>query len=202
LTESVNGLKVIALCSSLSEVHSDSVTARVLAALAKQTGCPESYQPSHTQYLCLVKVCSGALSTCIFSEILRKMLEPIRHWVSDDLSSDPTDIAKALQGVFDVTTGQKKSIFVVGGQSCAFIATAAHWLFSLNTYVEDRTGNPLFSSSTDSSACQVRVRYDTDIGSKHATVTQKTYKVGSFRDLFIAEVVGTLTVRRRLPWDS
>jgi hypothetical protein len=209
LNDNRGGLNIIALCSTLSEMHSDSISARVLAALLMVYHCPDSYQPSHAQLLGLIKACSGSISASPFPEIVNRMLDPasIKPWVDDDTSSDPTDLAKALSGLFDVTQKRKSSIFVTGGQSCAYIAAIAHWLFSLRTFVEDHNGKTIFASSVgttsvNATSCQVHVRYGTNTTSNKIVIMRSTYVVGKFRDLFIAEEPGTTTLRRRLSWEN
>lgn len=103
LTDNAEGLKIITFCSSLSKMHSNNIAARVLSALLKHRQCPESYHPSHPQLLGFVKVCSGALAGSPFQEIVRHMLGPIRPWRPDDSNSAPIDLAKAMQGLFDIT---------------------------------------------------------------------------------------------------
>ncbi|KAI4713466.1 hypothetical protein J4E89_002446 [Alternaria sp. Ai002NY15] len=209
LNDNRGGLNIIALCSTLSEMHSDSISARILAALLMVYHCPDGYQPSHTQLLGLIKACSGSISASPFPEIVSRMLDPasIKPWMDDDTSSDPTDLAKALSGLFDVTQKRKSSIFVTGGQSCAYIAAIAHWLFSLRTFVEDRNGKTIFASSVgitsvNATSCQVHVRYDTSTTSNKIAIMRSTYVVREFRDLFIAEEPGTTTLRRRLSWEN
>jgi len=59
LTESVSGLKTIALCSCLAEMHSETIAPRILSAFWHEVGYPEHTEPSHQQFLALIKACGG-----------------------------------------------------------------------------------------------------------------------------------------------
>jgi hypothetical protein len=206
LTETVSGLKCIALCSSLAEMHSEMVAARVLSALWQEVGYSEDYEPSYHQFLALVKVCGGALATSPFSEIARHMLPSRFDRLSQLQCSDPRDIAKALHGLFSISTGDKKAITVVGGSDCAFIAAVAHWIFDFVVFVEDENGNPVFVSSVagrpaQPMSAQVHIKY-AETAQPKTVITQSTFVLGDPEELFISTPdKQLLLLRRRIPWE-
>ena len=97
LSESVSGLKCIALCSCLAEMHSEDVAARILSSLWKEFGYPENMEPAHYQFKSLIKACGGAMATSPFPELAGRMLSPkMRMLQGLNLEcAEPDDIAKA-----------------------------------------------------------------------------------------------------------
>ena len=150
LSESVSGLKCLALCSCLAEMHSQDVAARILAALWKTSGYPEEFEPSFSQFKSLVSACSGAVTKSPFPELAGHMFGPYRDFIRgyNRDCSEPEDTTRTLLALFEVSTGVRDRITVLGGAECGFIAALSHWLIDLETYVEDNRGTCLFASST------------------------------------------------------
>lgn len=147
------GLNAVALCSCLAEVHSEETAARVLQELWKLNECPEDYEPSFTQFLALVKACSGVLAFSAFNSMLDSMTGhgPWRYrdpyfQRSVLKASNASDIARALHGLFQITRGRVEKITLLGQNECAFVAAFGHWLFDIAVHVEDVAGDVLFSS--------------------------------------------------------
>jgi hypothetical protein len=207
LTETVSGLKCIALCSCLAEMHSEAIAARILSALWHELGYPEDFEPSLPQFRALIKACGGALASSPFPEIANRMFPSVGDLDADDKCSDPKDVAKALTGLFDISMGRKKSIAIVGGGDGAFIAAVAYWVFNLSIYVEDCDGNTIFSSSVTNlpvhpDSAQVYVRF-ADLEQSHGiTISQSTYLLNDPKDLIhYTPDERLLHLRRRVPWD-
>ena len=166
MSDSQLGLNCVALCSALCEMHDVDTAAWILAELWKVLGYPRQYQPSHSQFAVLVRACSGVLIKTPFSRIAERMLDDTDGqddtygvWGIEGASSaDLSDIAKALQGLFKISTGKVARISVHGGSECAFMAALAHWLFNLKVHVEDRNGSVLYQD-TIPEAAQVFVAY-------------------------------------------
>ncbi|KAL4731562.1 hypothetical protein ACLX1H_000535 [Fusarium chlamydosporum] len=207
LTETVSGLKCIALCSCLAEMHTETVAARILSALWQEAGYPEDYEPSILQFKALVKACGGALASSPFPQIANRMFPHASDINVDEQCSEPKDIAKALSGLFDVSMGKKKSITVAGGSDCAFIAAVAYWVLNLDIYVEDYHGNVVFTPSVtnqpvEPSSAQVYIKYADTNGHHGLVVTQSTYLLNDPQDiLFYTPDKQLLRLRRRVPWD-
>lgn len=162
------GLNFIALSSCLTEVHSEAAAARILKELWEIDRFPETYEPSHTQFLALVKACSGVVVQSGFATEIDAMTGFGRWQHRNDVlhyskleASNPSDIAKVLNGLFDITRGKVEAVTLLGQNECAFIAALGHWLFDLATYVEDNAGCVLFQSWEELTReeAQVRVRY-------------------------------------------
>ncbi|CRK30396.1 hypothetical protein BN1708_000926 [Verticillium longisporum] len=210
MTETLSGLKLIALCACLAEVHRESMPARILSALWKVYGFSEEYKPSLEQFSSLVKVCSGVLSASPFPEVHRRMMDldlPIASPEGEGQErSEPADVAKALRGVFDITTEKHNRITVVGGSSCSFVAAISHWLFDLTTYVEDENGKVLFAPSIgecpiDPITAKVHVQYGSATTASMIDISSTSYGIGNIRDIIALDDERSLTLRSRVPWD-
>ncbi|KAI0116359.1 hypothetical protein GGR51DRAFT_501101 [Nemania sp. FL0031] len=205
LSESVSGLKVIALCSCLGEAHTETISAKVICALWKELGFPEDFEPSHTQFLTLIKACGGAFATSPFPELLTRMLPGNMIGPTQKTCSEPADIARALHALFEISSGQKKSVAVVGGAECSFIAAMAYWIFNFDVYVEDMDERLVFRSSISDSTiqpatAQVYVRY-IDLARPDVVVSQTTYVLGEPKELLMYAPDSELVLRQRVPWD-
>lgn len=75
MMESVSGLKVIALCFAIAEMHSEMIAARILSALWRECQFTEYAEPSDQQMRALIKVCGGALSASPFARIASQMIK-------------------------------------------------------------------------------------------------------------------------------
>ena len=160
------GLNCVALCSCLTEVHSEDVAARVLEELWELNNFPENYEPSHTQFLALVKACSGVVARSGFGRRLDAMTGHglwlfSRTYSSMLKASNAIEIAKALNALFQITRAEVETITLLGQNECAFVAALADWLFDLAIYIEDDAGEVLFKSFEDLSreGAQVLVIY-------------------------------------------
>ena len=162
------GLNCVALCSCLTEVHSEETAARVFEGLWELNKFPVNYEPSHTQLLALVKACSGVVSRSGFGKDLDAMtghgrwrFGRNRAYNSVLKASNASDIARALDALFQITRGEVETITLLGQNECAFIAAFALWLFDLAIYVEDDAGEVLFKSCEDLNreGAQVLVTY-------------------------------------------
>ncbi|KAM0507746.1 hypothetical protein ACHAQF_003583 [Verticillium nonalfalfae] len=210
MTETLSGIKLIALCACLAEVHRGGMPAMILSALWDVYEFSEEYKPSLEQFRSLVKVCSGVLSASPFPEVYRRMMDlylPItRPGANVQRCSEPADVAKALRGVFDITTEKHNRITVVGGSSCAFIAAISHWLFDLTTYVEDENGKVLFAPSIgkcpiDPITAKVHVQYGSETTTAMIDISSTSYVIGNIRDIIALDDQKSLKLRSRVPWD-
>lgn len=209
LSETVSGLKCIALCSSLAEMHSEDVAARIMSSLWGEFGYPEDIEPSHHQFKCLIRACGGALAKSPFPEMASRMLGADWNLFERLRSecSEPEDTAKTLRALFEITRGVRDSVTVVGGIECSFIAAISHWLFDLSLFVEDGDGNPLFVSSTATTpttrdSSQVHIRYMDSSQLSSAVVTQSTFVLRDPQEMLIHTPDSRLRcIRTRVSWE-
>ena len=209
LTESVSGLKVIALSSLLAEAHSEDVAGLVLSSLWKKLGYPDDYQPSLQQFKAIVKACSGVFTSSVFPLLLGPML-PLRLRGSYDTApcSDPEAIAAALVALFDVVDRRRDRIILVGGSEGAFFAAIAHWLFDLDVVVDDEVdGTELFATSIkkvgEAAAAppKVRVKYTELSALSSVAVSDSTIVLSSTSELFQELDEKHRALRWRVSWD-
>ena len=208
MANTVGGIKCIALCSCLAEVHSEQSAARILAELWKESGYPDEYEPSHAQFLNLVTVCAGVLIKTPFAQTMDVMLGDTL-WKNSVVpqfriprASDFKDIAKALRGLFELSRGEADSILLVGGSDCSFIVALAYWVFDLTVYVEDDEDELIFTNASDPASANVCVQY----GSARTTaiqISKTTYILGAYTKMFDREPEPEDEVFVvRTPWDG
>ncbi|KAL9593397.1 MAG: hypothetical protein Q9179_005904 [Wetmoreana sp. 5 TL-2023] len=218
MAETVAGIKCLAICACLAEAHTEGLAAWVLAELWRICRFHEDYEPSHSQFLALVKASAGIISHTEFSRIMDKMLgdqlwrQPLGPLYPDQEAPDmdegileasnAKDIASVLHGLFKVSRGDAAYIIVNGGIECAFIAALAHWLLNLKVQVQNSSGLTLFDNTTGGEAVQICVRYG-ETRSDSIQVTGTTYLLGSCR-----EIIGRIPdmedfpLIARTPWET
>ncbi|KAL8749451.1 MAG: hypothetical protein Q9184_006808 [Pyrenodesmia sp. 2 TL-2023] len=211
--ESQLGLSTVALCSCLTEVHSEELAARVLTELWRLNGYPEEYEPAHSQFLALVKACSGVMTSTAFNLNLDSMtghgrLRSIGDWRHNHRyglhASNASHIAKALHGLFQITRGNVERITLLGQHECAFIAAFAKWLFDLRIFIEDDAGSVFFASQETlrKADAQLVVIYTTD-DQPTALQQSTTYILPAGTD--VLSQFKTMSNSRwilRIPWDG
>ena len=115
--------------------------------------------------------------------------------------SEPSRTAKALHGLFDISTGTR-SITVVGNSGCSIIAAVAYLIFDLNVRVEGLDGGGLFASSnvSGSSSVQVNGKY-VATQTSGVVIADSTYVLHEAKDILTYTLQNRrLLLRRRLPW--
>lgn len=205
------GVNCIALCSCLVDTHNEELSARVLQELWDIQDFPNDYKPSYAQFLALVKACAGVITGTTFGETVSVMLgEGRKKGLSlTKGASGAQDIAKALNGLFQISRGVVENITIIGGLDCAFIAALAHWIFSFSTH-EDIEGNLVFMGGeseklnmvTENTA-QVTVRYGKFDRSSQVQLERTTYILGDYKEMLIhMEYPMIFDLVARVPWNS
>ena len=204
LAESVPGLKCLALCACVAEMHTEIAAATILSALWTAVEYPDEYKPSISQFLCLIKACSGVISKSTFSETASVMLRSIPLRDSTELKLSPAeDIARVLTGLFDVSEGVRDQIVVTGGAECMFVAAISEWLFNFKTHVENDEGDTLFTSCGDCSTAQVQIHLGPLPGSSGISVARSTYVLRQPQDMIlITDDDKSLLLNVRVSWDK
>ena len=148
MSDSQLGVNCIAMCSALCEVHDVHVAAWILEELWKLYEFPQQYLPSHSQFVALVKACSGVLMKTSFGRTADRMLGEA-YDVGDPIPfvANIEDIAKTVRSIFQISTKKVARISVFGGYECGYIAALAHWLFNLKIYVEDESGAVIYQDA-------------------------------------------------------
>ena len=215
MAETVAGIKCLAICSCLAEAHTETLAAWVLSELWQVSAFPGHYEPSHAQFLALVKASAGVVARSEFGKVLDTMLgnQLWRHPVDsghgfNDLdygnlqASNAKDIASALHRLFRISRGEADHIVVNGGSECAFIAAIARWLLNLKVRVENSSGDTLLDDTLTGGTVQVFIRYGR-ASSDAVQVVGTTYILGSCYD-----IIGRIPSKEhfplivRTPWSS
>ena len=199
------GLNCVALCSCLAETHSEIHAARVLKDLWELKDFPGEYEPAHSQFLALVKACSGAVSRSGFGQELDAMTRGGDCGITGhgDLAADTTDLAKALDGLFQMTRNKVETITFVGEKECAFLAAIGRWLFDFTVYIENIEGRLLYRSheSVTQGNTQILVRYSSEV--RPGSVRQSaTYILLSGRSLITDDSQDACRWILKVPWES
>ncbi|MCJ1245671.1 hypothetical protein MMC30_002875 [Trapelia coarctata] len=208
MANTVGGIKCVALCSALADVHSENSAAKILTELWKQSAYPTEYEPSHSQFLALVKTCAGVLVKTPFMATVDVMLGDMLWKVPDGaideipVASNLQDIARALRGLFQLSRGEVDNITVTGGGECAFFAALAYWLFDFKIEVIDNEGNLIFTSTPENVSVQLYVRYG-HVRNDAIQVPSTTYVLGDCREVFDRNTEeGDRVFIVRTPWDG
>ena len=199
MAESLAGIKCLAICACLVESHSEELAAWVLSELWRISNFPEEYEPSHSQFLALIKASAGVVSGTGFSKTLDTMLgdqlwrEPSGSHYTEFLvremedgvleASNAKDIANALHGLFKISRGDADHMVVTGGSECAFISAVAHWLLNLRVSVRNCDGRVIFDDARKGPARQVVIQYGAATN-EPLQVTGTTYVLGNCREVF------------------
>ena len=204
MATTVGGIKCIALCGCLADVHSPRSAASIMQQLWKEYEFPDQYQPSHSQLLALVSICSGAIVRTPFTQIMDIMLGDMLWKRQRDFrgmvpeASGPGDIAKALRGLFQLSKSKIDSISIVGSGECAFMAALAHWLFDFKLLVENGEGETIFSNISKAEKVQVHIQYSpqyqyspqiSSVENSAMEIRGTTYVLGDFRDALVQDRV-------------
>ncbi len=210
--ESQLGINTVALCSCLAEVHSEELAAHVLAELWKLHDFPEDYEPSYTQFLALVKACSGVVTFSAFNSNLDSMTGYGRWrfghasstFVRGLKASNASDIARALHGLFQITRGKVERITLLGENECAFIAAFASWLFDLKIFIEDEDGSVLFASRETLSKADAQVVVTYTMDNQPTAIQQSTTYILPVGTDLISKLHYSSESRwiLRVPWDG
>ena len=153
LSETQAGFNCLALCACLVDTHSHDTAANILSELWTVCEFPVDYQPSHVQFVNLVKTCEGVFARSSFGPTVERMVDlgeffsralddEIVSPINWELGAKSRDIAVVLKALFDISQGKIETITIAGATECAFIGGVAQWLFDLNVYIEGISDTP------------------------------------------------------------
>ena len=203
MADSQLGIQCVALCSALSEMHGEDVSAWVLEELWNLHDYPRQYLPSHSQLVALVKACSGVLAKTSFSRAADRMLGHTFD-LRDTLpwAGSHEDIAKTLQALFKISKGKVSNISVLGGLECAFVGALAHWLFNLKVYVEDELTNIVYQDAIPEAA-QVLITYRKPDDLALLQISETTHILRELDSLFLRNPkLDQILLTFRTPWNG
>lgn len=198
------GLNCAALCACLGETYGAARAAQLLQALWKTYDFPDNLEPSRSQYRALVSNCSGFLLSTHFPDIVQRMAGPYKddYVLASIKSTTSTDLAKALNALFQISKGTLTAIEVHGGCDIAFLAAVAYWLLDLDVWVQLHDGSIIFSNCIHREQAKVRLHY-ADVDGTQSSLIQiaaTTFVLRSVEDLITDDPYSPITFRTN--WDA
>lgn len=170
LVQTSEGASLVALCATLSEGYSTSVSALILYEMAKRSGSPRELTPSFAQWEALVKVCaSGFCHTTLGIRMnqvsrlagLNPEIRPLPTLHPEPWAAGhPDDLAQITTAIGHVAAGRLLEIFIVGGRACSWLAVFAEIVLGLRvavTTVDEHIVSANFDNTV--AKAQVNIRF-------------------------------------------
>lgn len=201
------GRSLLAVSSTLSECFSQDFSARVLHQIAIQHDVPGRLRPSVSEWLNVVKACSGSFSATKFPLLAEGLmrLDPSRQRQLGNPS--PESLAKVIIAIGKIASNKLKAITIVGCSAAGWLGALAEWLWDLSITIRDSRGTSLYATGEDDS--QVQIIYDERQRSTHHAdleVMSKTYFIDNCDEIFrwhhTVSLQGDGLYGGRLPWES
>lgn len=210
LAESAEGMATVALCAALAECHSLAMSTQVVQEYAKlySANGGGSLTPSYRQWEALVSSCSGVLAQSPFGSVVEFFMRfhPL-HNTGEDTDhgrcGDPTQVAKALEGLAKISSGIMKSMVLTGVSECGFVAAIAQWLLDLKVVVQDADGDTVYpSTGSDAHDYQLLVIYSNHIGASSSVKrTADAYYIDDLSDIMRGDS-GSEYLSGRVEWKT
>ena len=186
------GTSLLALCASLAECFHEDLAAEVMFHVVKAYKAPGELTPSTTQWLMIIRACSGALATSKFpvlaegfmrldpgsgrTTMLNRSLQQLPFVRGCPL---PEDLATVIIAVGKVASGQLESIHVTGCAAVGWIGAIAEWLFDLKVTIfsspDDLT--PVYSNCPRDQDAQIYLTFDRDSSSSTSVSQSRLHLV-------------------------
>ncbi|KAF3112840.1 hypothetical protein TWF102_004234 [Orbilia oligospora] len=152
LADSAEGLSIVSLCSILADFYGIDHSGLILRELFKLLNPPVEFTPTRTQWTSLIKACVGALSHSNFKNHLTG-ISSLYYGLNKELKQlvrgNAVQIATALFGLNQVSSGKINEVLIVGGADCALIAAIASWLLDLDVEIRIAgTGQVVFKHTS------------------------------------------------------
>lgn len=210
LAQTREGLGCVALCASLAETYSAHFSALILSNFLGLKSVPRQLSPSIGQWKKLVETCSGCLARSTFGEALRNFMSfyQTTEGYEPKEAPDPHSVAKALEALGKVSTGQLDSLVLTGGPGCAWLGAVSEWLLGLSVVVESADElTTIYQGryARQNERPQVKIVHVSD-GSRTANTSltvKSVYKINNISDIIRQQLQpGSDLLCVRIPWDS
>ncbi|KAI9888847.1 MAG: hypothetical protein M1814_006197 [Vezdaea aestivalis] len=152
LSDTEEGLALIALSSALATSFGPIFAAQTLRMLCLQRQAPRELIPSLRQWKALVCLCEPILSSSKFSLLVSgfSRLLYVSH-ATPIVSEDSSDIfAKAIIALADISNGKITNATFIGQGYCAWLAAFAEWILSLAVEIVNEHGDCSYRSGPNS----------------------------------------------------
>ncbi|KAG7007396.1 hypothetical protein G7Y79_00010g028970 [Physcia stellaris] len=229
LASTTQGICTVALCGGLSEVLSPEVVASVLDELPATYQAPTYLRPSLLQWSALVSNCSGVVSTSNFALVAEHFMSldgeglilPLRglakNLVEKNLGSQvghlrdcgqPKDVARALQAIGKLSSGNLIGIELRGGAICGLLAAWAYWFLGLAIEIR-KGGTLLYRSVSEDVPVQLLVTYaatEAEFSFLDTQLASQSYYVCNISSFLQGRSLNQhdegLIMAGRIPWDK
>ena len=201
LSQSDDGVACLGFFGSLTEVFSSDVSALVAYEFAKLL-YPGEKLPAVSQWQRLLAACSGTMTTSNFPLIAEQFigLAGNRRAVTSKgpfptmpsrIMGDIKDFAQALNAICLIARDkEQRSISIVGGPSCGFLAAFAHWFLALEVEIRHKDSSEVLYTSMLDNEPQIIIIYD-----KAATQGQELAVQMTERTYIVRQVEGGILNR-------
>jgi hypothetical protein len=200
------GTSLLALCSSLAECFHEDLAAEVMFQVVKAFKAPGELTPSTTQWLMIIRACSGALSMSKFPVLAEGFmrLDPgsARTTMPNRCLQQlpfvrgcplPEDLATVIIAVGKVASGQLESIHVTGCAAIGWIGAIAEWLFDLKITIFSSFDdlNPVYSNCLQDQDAQIYLTFDRDsstsVSQSRLHLVRKSYFLPNSTSLMVMD---------------
>ena len=206
LSKTDQGCSLLALCAALSETFGEEFAARTMHALVKLKKAPSHLTPSVAQWLMIVKACAGVLSTSKFPILVESFLRlitpetPRTREQMEGTAPRPQHLAKVLDALGRLSTGQLKVMTVDGLDPTAWIGAVSEWLYGMRVSFEDEDGHLIYASNGQLQETQCRIRATSSQPEEVVHVSGASYQLDSYRQLF-GHRPGDFVTDSRVSWE-
>lgn len=151
LSETEEGLTLVALAAALSITYDSLTAAQVLRELCFFGKSSEGFTPALRQWRILVDLCAGIMTTADFIHVLNGIrrlmqLDCDSGQLSEYRTTTSSNLATAILTLGRLTRKTVDSVTIVGGLDCAWLAAFADWVLLLDVGILDSSGNLVYRS--------------------------------------------------------
>ena len=221
LSATHEGGVLVILSAALAECYFENHAANTLWELVQlykpaNSGDPT---PSPTQWLALIRQCSGVLTTDEFPRIAEYYMElhpqnslDVGNPIQDPRprkrgASSSQSVAEALLAVGKVSTGQIASITITGGADAGWLAALTDRFFNLRLVIYGIAGELLFKNFEDKERVQVIIMYELayqEGDKKEIEVPGRLYCLRDATEFLLNKdhTYGSALLCGRVPWET
>ena len=153
LSETEEGLSLVALCSSLLTACSLDFAASVLRELCSSFRGPAMFMPSLSQWRALLTLSSGILMGSHFDNMMQGFHRLLRPHIDSTVSpGDAQSTAHVVKELALVQTGSTAFLTIEGGADCSWLAAFAECILCLDIALVSNKGQEIYRSRASKDA--------------------------------------------------
>ncbi|KAI9787863.1 MAG: hypothetical protein M1816_007430 [Peltula sp. TS41687] len=214
LVQTSEGASAVALCASLTEVHSPEVSTLVMIELAKRHKTPVDLMPSFVQWQTFIEACGGVLKPSSFAlkvQMILALSRPKKNPIygHEYHVSLPSDMAEVLEGVAKLRSGTLRRITVIGGPACAWLAVFVDWILGLAVQVRAEDDTVIYSNFDEKRhSAQVIVKFNENGEELGLKQIEETFALRNGNSLIMRQLAPgrqnyeLLRLNNCVPWET